>query len=243
MSTKFAAWLRVFPAPTTLAESSAIYQALSKQGRISTFIKSENAGRGQKEDHHGSTSTFYAVFPHEPPTLRMAFEVPVYHNLPSARDEDPFNIRGFQNRKPMPPPRTFVCVIERASREEAKSQEEAMKRRNPYHGHFNVEKDSWLQDVLVETNAPPGVPKGCAMRIVDDTSIVSPESAGVKSQPEEREKPQKINMGSLLEMWKEATSSDKNGGTRKASIGQRGDSKGASVRQRVLSADRPLGMQ
>lgn len=228
MSNTFAAWLHVTPSPTTLAESSAVYQALSKHGRISAFIRSTTARRAQEEDSNG-TSTFYTVFPHEPPGLQRTFQVPVYHDLPIARDEDPFNIRGLQNRKPMPAPKTFTCLMEVADRSEVKSQEEAMTRENPYHGHFKVQKNDWLWEALSETNAPPGVPKGCATRILEDVNNIDAftnSSEGV-TRPAEKPTRRKINMRSLREMWKEAKEEQRRRET---------------VTPKRLSANTPIGM-
>lgn len=169
MSAKFAAWLRVTPSPVTLAESGAIYQALRAQGRINTFIKRNGTG-DRIGGQQSPSSTYYAVFSREPPSLRMTFDVPVYHSLSSARDEDPFNIRGLQDRKPMPTPKTFKCTLERAQPDEVKLQEENIRKHNPLYGPFKVEKNSWLRDVLVNSGATPAIANGCSIRISGGSS-------------------------------------------------------------------------
>ncbi|MBA7496218.1 hypothetical protein ES702_06817 [subsurface metagenome] len=237
MSAKLATRLRVTPSPTTLAESSAIYQALSKQGRVSVFARCK--GPSHEQVTSTSSSTFFAIFSHEPPTLRTSFEVPVYHGLPSARDEDPFNIRGLQDRKPMPASKSFSCVIEKLHQREVKSQEEAIIRGHPYHGHFAVEKDGWLEDVLVQMNAPPGVARGCGIRKRDDVFTTFHDSDG-RDEVRPKTKGHKINMGSVMDMWREAT------GRKKNNTIQEGSSEGSAGSKRgparfLLNADTPLG--
>lgn len=229
MSARLATWLRVTPSPTTLAESSAIYQALSKQGRLSVFAKCKDLSIEQRTDSRDSTSTFYAVFPHEPPTLRTTFEVPVYHGLPSARDEDPFNIRGLQDRKPMPAPKTFSCVLEKVRMKDIRLHEEAIVKENPYHGHFAVEDEGCLEGVLTDLNAPPGVARGCAIRIPKtDTAVPSCESE-IRDEPTKPSKARKINMSSLMDTWHEANSTGKYKEPQKEGF------------RMLLNADTPIG--
>lgn len=232
MSAKFAAWLHVTPAPTTLAESSAVYQVLRKHGRISAFIRSEYSRR-EKEKGNTSSATFYTVFPHEPPNLEKSFRVPVYHNLPNARDEDPFNIRGLQTRKPMPEPKTFTCTVEAMAQSTARFEDQAMIDESPYHGQFRVQKNDWLRDALFETNAPPGIPKGCANRVIENEKSIDAADTTGGSQPERPARRRKINMRSLMEMWKEASELQR----------QKEESKEKQQGpRRALSADKPFGI-
>lgn len=104
----------------------------------------------------------------------------------------------------MPAPKSFTCLLDPASYGEVKVQENRMVKENPYHGQFEVKRNDWLQAVLVETNAPPGVPAGCARRIVEEGSIDKVnvfENHGISvGQPP----PKKVNLKSLMAMWKEA---------------------------------------
>ena len=156
-TTKFATWLRVTPPPTTLAESSAIFNSLKSQGRVTHFIK-----HARPKHHTEKSTTYYTVFSREPPSLKPVFEVPVYHNLPSPRDLDPFNIRGLQDRKPLPAPKTFICRIE-ALQDNEKTVGDEIKKANPYYGSFKVQEQDWLQTVYAETGAPPGVKEGLGL--------------------------------------------------------------------------------
>lgn len=214
-SGKFAAWLRVTPSPTTLAESSAVFKHLKTQGqgRVTIFIRAkakEKAGRrdGSKEsDEHENTAAYYTVFSRAPSTQRMTttFEVPVYHDLSSPRDQDPFNIRGLQDRKPNPPPKTFSCRLENVS--ENGTYEEQIKQDNPYHGSFKVAYTDWLQEVYGETGAPPGVKQGLGLVLNEEDAALEAEAAAERDQRKEGDKPRrerKLRMNSLMDTWYEA---------------------------------------
>jgi len=97
MSSKFAAWLHVTPSPTTIAESSAIYKGLKSQGRVSAFIRATRNDARVDATNSGGSATYYTTFAHEPPRLKWKFEVPVYHDVPDPKEEDPYNIRGLQD--------------------------------------------------------------------------------------------------------------------------------------------------
>lgn len=141
----------------------------------------------------------------------------------------------------MPAPKNFSCVIERVHQKKIKSQEEAIIGGHPYHGHFAVEKDGQLEDVLVKMNAPPGLERGCGIRIQDDGVTVPSHGSNRQEEFAQRSKARKINMGSLMDMWREATSHKKDSTVRKGSSGEPVDSKSGPVKQILLSADRPLG--
>lgn len=144
----------------------------------------------------------------------------------------------------MPAPKTFTCVLEPATRSEVRSQQEAMIKENPYHGHFKVKKDHWSQTVLNETNAPPGVAKGCAARVDGDDVNNSAVHESEKSDlPARFPKPRKINMRSLMEMWQEANGSAVK--KRQQTKGNHEEDKvpeGSSDSAGRLSADKPIGM-
>lgn len=160
MSSKFAVWLRVKPPPATLAESRAIFKHIQARGRVTAFTKTPR----HEHDDDSKTASYYTVFAHEPPSLRvkLQFDVPVYHDLPSLRDEDPFNIRGLQDRKPWPSPVNFTCTFERLNQNEVHAVEKQLSTDNPFHGSFKVKRaeDDWLQEVMSETGASPGIVKG-----------------------------------------------------------------------------------
>lgn len=179
MSTsRFAVWLRVTPSPLTIAESSAIFKSLKSQGRVTHFVK--YARPSQLND--GST-TYYVALSHEPPSLKTSFEVPVYHNLLSPHDLDPFRIRGLQDRKPFPPPKTFSCRIEHLQTHEGDAGYE-VRTANPYHGSFKVQKHDWLQSIYAETGAPPGVKEGLGLPEENASEQIAPVSViEVKQEP------------------------------------------------------------
>ncbi|KAK5093690.1 hypothetical protein LTR70_005689 [Exophiala xenobiotica] len=214
-SSKFAAWLRVTPPPTSLAESSAIFKHLKTQGqgRVTTFIRAkakEKAGQrdGDKNnDHLENTAAYYTVFSRPPSIQRMTttFEVPVYHNLPSPRDQDPFNIRGLQDRKPYPPSKTFSCRLENVGENDTYG--EQIKQDNQYHGSFKVAYTDWLQEVYGETGAPPGVKQGLGQVLSEEEAVLEAQAAAERDQRTPSERPRrerKLKMNSLIDTWHEA---------------------------------------
>lgn len=213
-SSKFAAWLRVTPPPTTLAESSAIYKHLKSQGRgrASVFIRAKaDANASDKEKaKNANIATYYTVFSHQPPNSPTIFDVPVYHNLPAPRDQDPFNIRGLQDRKPFPPPKTFACWLETAGEDD--SYGEQIKRDNPYHGSFKVAPQDWLQDVYGETGAPPGVKQGLGL-VLKENDVAREAEAAAEAEHQnavgKSGQNRKLKMNSLMNPWYEAMGVDK----------------------------------
>ena len=260
-SSKFAAWLRVTPPPTTLAESSAVLKHLKThgQGRVTTFIRAKarptekkgpaapaklkdaikepdktraarvdkiledvtEATRGvedelqdgkRAEDEDTSSALFYTVFSRSSPLQQSSvpFEVPVYHNLRSFRDQDPFNIRGLQDRKPYPAPKTFTCHLEAADENDAYS--ETIKRDNPYHGSFKVAYTDWLQEVYGETGAPAGIRQGLGHVLDEEMAAREAEAAAERDKRGEHERPQrerKLKMNSLMDTWYEGKGSER----------------------------------
>lgn len=243
---RFAAWLRVTPPPTTLAESSAIYKHLKTQGPglVTTFIKA-NAKIGatgkadavadsRPNDANGSptvprdrdgdivkyastngagtdletdTASYYAVFTHSQALSSGPFSVPVYHNLPSPRDLDPFNIRGLQDRHPYPAPKTFTCHLSPAGQNDTYG--EQIKQDNQYHGSFKVAYTDWLQDVYHETGAPAGVKEGLGLALSEEEAAKEAERVAERrrNDPDPRSNPRKerkIKMNSLMDAWFEA---------------------------------------
>ena len=163
-STRFATFLRVTPIPKTIAESSAIFKHLKTRGRVLSFI------RAPHREQDGCSASYYAVFSGNHPVnieQNSSFDVPVYHNLPKPRDEDPFNIRGLQSRKPFPQAVTFKCTIEGVEGRERATVDESIKKENPFHGHFKTLKadQDWLQEVLQETGTPFAIVKALGHRV------------------------------------------------------------------------------
>lgn len=196
MSGKFKAWLRVSPSPTTLTESSAIFKQLKSQGQIQAFrqaLKSESTSRPSAESN---SRLFYTTFAHEPLHLRKSFDVTVYHDLVDPKEADPYNIRGLQNRKPFPAPKTFSCILEKVEEETSRA---GRQDNNPWHREFRSEKNHWFQTVLEETGAPPGIARG--LSVVEDGS----SGDGVRNELPEKSYPQvkKIEMNALMKLWLE----------------------------------------
>ncbi|KAJ9653081.1 hypothetical protein H2198_007695 [Neophaeococcomyces mojaviensis] len=199
MSSKFRAWLHVTPCPRTLAESSAIFKHLKSQGRVSAFIRATQTATGSESPSNGGSTTYYTIFSHEPPHLRTSYNVPVYHDVSNPRDEDPYNIRGLQDRKPFPPPRIFTCTLESVDQNTALLDEKICLN-NPYHGPFRVEKNDWFQEVLGEIGAPAGLQQGLGI-VGEGTTAedIHGERAKRKTGRQRR-----IRMDSLMEPWHEA---------------------------------------
>ena len=212
---KFAAWLRVAPAPTTISESSAILKHLKTQGygqgqsqaqrqaqgRVKTFIRAKAGHPYEDKDNTTSTSaTYFTTFTHRP--TPQIFSVPVHHNHLSPHALDPFNIRGLKDRKPHPQPTTFTCTLEPASSHDASTYAAQIKKENPYHGSFTVAFSDWLQDVYGETGAPPGVKQALGVKLS--------ETEAAEERGERRighgglETNSKLRMNSLMRTWKEA---------------------------------------
>lgn len=139
--------------------------------------------------------------------------MPVYHKLPNPRDLDPFNIRGLQDRKPFPEPKTFTCRLENIPEDEARAYGEQIKKDNPYHGSFKVAYQDWLQDVYGETGAPPGVKQGLGLVLSDDEAVREAGAAVQRDQKLVRsDRPvteRKIRMDSLMDAWYEAMGVEK----------------------------------
>jgi len=148
----------------------------------------------------GGSATYYTTFAHEPPRLKWKFEVPVYHDVPDPKEEDPYNIRGLQDRKPYPTPRTFICALESA--EQVGSEYKNSPLSNQYHGHFRVAKSDWFQEVLAETGAPPGIQH--SLGIVEEGTTT--ENVQDRQIRRNRVRQRRIRMDSLMKPWREATS-------------------------------------
>ena len=132
----------------------------------------------------------------------------------------------------MPAPKTFSCVIEKTQPNRVKSEEITMSKENPYYGHFTVEKEGCIEGVLAEMNAPPGLARGCGVRIKEVVAAgnISAHESDVQGTA------RKINMGSIMDMWRDAMSSSKDDTSQKAS-----GTKGGPPGRTWLNADRPLG--
>lgn len=186
LSNSIATLVRVTPSPTTLAESSAVFRKLKDYGQVRSFIKAPAYLK------HAGSSLYYAVIANTSPTLHssLKFNVPVYHDLRDPKDEDPFNIRGLQDRKPYPEPVTFVCTLEQIDDQDRRKQiENALKVQNPYTEEFRTaqEKDDDLQSVLRDTKAPLPAIRGLGRlaTLVEGrmTSRVAAEQQAGKRQP------------------------------------------------------------
>lgn len=182
LGNSIATLVRVTPSPTTLAESSAVFRKLKDFGQVRSFIEapshlnsarmlragrliSASAGKTTKSQDVAGSSLYYAVIANPSPTLNssLTFDAPVYHDLRNPKDEDPFNIRGLQDRKPYPEPITFSCVLEQINDQDRRNQiESLLKANNPYTEEFRTvqEQNDVLQSVLRDTKAPLPVIRG-----------------------------------------------------------------------------------
>lgn len=196
-SIQLAALLRVRPKPKTLAESSAIFKRLKTKARISSFL------RFPASDTKTSTC-FYLAFSRQSTDFDASkpLEVLVYHNQLDPRDEDPFNIRGLQDRKPLPKPATFHCSVEALTEREAEDIRRQIQRQNPFHGSFTTErkeKDDWLQMVMRETGAPNVIVRGLGQTIKnkqEHDQILGTEAKSSRIPPPVR--PPRLRMDSLV---------------------------------------------
>lgn len=158
LSNSIATFVRVTPPPKTLAESSAVFKRLKEYGRVTSFA------RGPSQFRRNDSSLYYAVLANPSPKLNrpLTFDVPIYHNQRDPKDEDPFNIRGLQDRKPWPEACTLTCNVEQIDEDQRTQVEDYLKSKNPYACQFHTvaEKYDRLQAVLRDTKAPLPVING-----------------------------------------------------------------------------------
>lgn len=183
-NTKLAALLRVTPRPATLAESSAIFKSLKTKARLSGFLRWPSL---DKED----SACFYVAFSRQAADFDASkpLEVPVYDDQIDPCDEDPFNIRDLQDRKPSPKPTSFRCSIEALTGRESENIRKQMQKNNPFHSAFvtaRKEEDDWLQMVMRETGAPVVLARGLG-QLVDEkqqqATMSTDEKDGKPSEP------------------------------------------------------------
>lgn len=109
--TPFVARLVVRPHTTSLSESTAILRHLQTVGRPAAFSKATDPA-ALKNDHQ---QEFDLVYTSRDQLLHVCnlspITVKVNHNLPDPTIQDPYNVRGLQDRK-QPLPKTFTCHID-----------------------------------------------------------------------------------------------------------------------------------
>ncbi|KAK4934178.1 hypothetical protein LTR66_015687 [Elasticomyces elasticus] len=148
-----------------------------------------------------STSTYYTVLSNPPPKFAVptSLSVPVYHDVLVPSEIDPFNIRGFHDRKPFPAQKTFSCLLEAVSEDEDRVINEEIIWRRGF-GPSNT-SSSWVdavrpvdgqfEEVLTQMHAPAGIREG----------IPQMEANGpVKSSPVTN---YAFPMSGLIDMWRE----------------------------------------
>lgn len=195
MASKFAAWLRVKPAPTTVNVSNAVFKHLKKQGRLITFIRKPTSPE-QDEAY------YYTVFAHEPPSLITEFAVSVYHDLQKPEDADPFNIRGLRDRKPNPDPLELQCKLEPVPKQEMEREAEWINQQSPYRGSYFIDyknQSKKLNDLYENIGAPPGV-----ARSVGDWTRIPGQKPAPPPPENEGGKVRRLKMHALMEGWREA---------------------------------------
>ncbi|KAK5047815.1 hypothetical protein LTR84_006480 [Exophiala bonariae] len=112
LSTKpFVARLLVSPPTTSLSESTAVLKRIQSVGHPAAFSKITNPAAGKNDRHQ----EFDLVYLSRQPLLRVCklspVTIQVNQNFPDPTIQDPYNVRGLQDRK-QPPPKTFTCHID-----------------------------------------------------------------------------------------------------------------------------------
>ena len=98
-----AVMLTVRPPPTSTIYSSKIAGELKSFGRLNHFSISSNT-----EESRTYRALFESSEAAKKAIAASPFSVEAYHNLPTAKSLDPFNVLGLQQRK-QPEARTFEC--------------------------------------------------------------------------------------------------------------------------------------
>lgn len=197
MSIKFITRVLVKPAPTTLVETSAVLRRLKSYGLVESFVQEKLAKPLSVNDG----ACYRVEFKQRPSALDTEFDVPVYHNVLSVQDEDPFNLRGIKNRKPPAKPTTFHCACGPISTHPLTESRQA-DGVNPYRGQYVLNTSSLPRD-LCEIYGLAGAPYGLARAFTHfppDNSFDAPPTV----QHEQATSPNGIKMDALMVSWKEA---------------------------------------
>lgn len=112
----FIARLLVSPPATSLTESTAILKQLQVFGHPAAFSKASHPA-ALNDDHQQEYDLVYLSSDQLLHACSVSpITVRVNHNLPDPIGEDPYNVRGLQDRK-QALPKTFVCHIHKRDNE------------------------------------------------------------------------------------------------------------------------------
>lgn len=102
----FAARVLISPPATSLFESAAVVAHLQSYGRVIAFNKgpASDPERQEMEVIYSSAKQMLAACKASP------IEIKANHQLPDAKIQDPYNVRGLQHRK-YPAPKTLLCNV------------------------------------------------------------------------------------------------------------------------------------
>lgn len=154
-----AARLLVSPAPRTLTHSLSILQHLQAFGEVTSFLNPRYLPRQPGTSDCGpttnSTATILAIFS-SPDALQNALKTPVTtvlsgHDYPDPKEEDPFNIRGLQDRIP-PTQQSFRVEI--SPDRDPDNHHASLVKSNPFSGPFSLDRSAPVYADLKQSGAP-----------------------------------------------------------------------------------------
>jgi hypothetical protein len=153
--------LTVSPKPSTLVETCAILKTLQSFGAVTHFFNPRYVPALKAHSH----SNFYVGFK-ESGTLEKVLAaapltVEVGHDAVDPEEADPFNVRGFWDRKKVER-ETFRCAVsdeeeEGGARDQSHNNSTYNQRilqGNPYHGPFRVDRLAVSFEDLMKQGAP-----------------------------------------------------------------------------------------
>src|SRR2546423_3861053 len=130
----------VSPKPTTLSETSAILKAFQSFGPITNFLNPRYVPALKSQ----SLSSFYVIYK-DSEALEKAkganpVTVEVGHDAVDPEEADPFNVRGFWDRKKVER-KTFRCLVftDVGTKSSNSTWNQRVVEANPYHGPFRVD--------------------------------------------------------------------------------------------------------
>jgi hypothetical protein len=149
--------IAVSPKPSTLLETCAILKTLQSFGAVTHFFNPRYVPALKKQSH----LNFYVGFK-ESGTLDKAlaaapFTVEVGHDAVDPEEADPFNVRGFWDRKKVER-KTFRCAVfdDDDARDQGSNRtwNQLLLQGNPYHGPFRVDTLAGSFEDLMRQGAP-----------------------------------------------------------------------------------------
>ena len=145
----------VSPKPTTLSETSAILKAFQSFGPVTDFQNPRYVPAFKSE----SFSKFYVTYKDSEALERAKgagnLVVDVGHDAVDPEEVDPFNVRGFWNRKKVER-KSFKCLVYADARTQRpiSTWNQQVVEANPYHGPFRVDRLAVSFQDLLKQGAP-----------------------------------------------------------------------------------------